>query len=103
MKNMLIDRSNQLNTFEFIVVAALRAKQLARGAAPRVGGDHKPFITAQLEVLAGKVQTIGDTPMPEQSDERPRPASIAAQENVSTSGRRSVMRSVSGLAGTFSK
>ena len=69
---MLIYRSNRLNTFEFVVVAALRAKQLARGSTPRVEGDHKPFITAPLEVLSGKVQKIGDATMPEQSDVRPR-------------------------------
>jgi DNA-directed RNA polymerase subunit K/omega len=62
---MVIYRSNRVNTFEFAVVAALRAKQLARGATPRVDGSHKQFITAQLEVLAGKVQKISARPMPE--------------------------------------
>ena len=81
-KNMLIYRSNRVSTFEFVVVAALRAKQLTRGATPRVDGEHKPFITAQLEVLTGKVQKIGETTMPEQSDVRPRSESIPAQENV---------------------
>jgi DNA-directed RNA polymerase subunit K/omega len=102
---MLIYRSNRLNVFEFVVVAALRAKQLARGATPRVNGDHEPFITAQLEVLAGKVQKIGDTATSEQSYVRPGSEPIPAkeQENV---GHRAVYRdevSVSGLAGAFSK
>ena len=81
----MIDRSNQLNTFAFIVVAALRAKQLARGAAPRVGGDHKPFITAQLEVLAGKVQKIGDTAMPETSGGVPAVASESRASDLAMS------------------
>lgn len=68
---MLIFRPDQVNRFEFVVVAALRAQQLARGCTPKVDGNHKPFITAQLEVLAGRVQKIGAPTMPEQSDVGP--------------------------------
>ena len=69
-----------MNTFEFIVLAALRAKQLARGATARVDGNHKLFITAQLEVLAGKVQKIDDSApavYPDVSMLRARPAHAA--------------------------
>ena len=64
---MMIFRSNRGSTFEFAVVASLRVKQLIRGAAPRVDGNHKPFITAQLEILAGKVRQLEDASTEEPS------------------------------------
>jgi hypothetical protein len=67
---------------------------------PGVEGDHKPFITAQLEVLTGKVQKIGDTPIPEQSDERTRSVSIPAQETVEHRAPYREAMSVSTLAST---
>jgi DNA-directed RNA polymerase subunit K/omega len=100
---MLIYRSNEVNKFEFVVVAALRAQQLARGCTPRVDGNNKPFITAQLEVLAGKVQKIGAPTMPEQPDVRLRSKSIPRQENVEHRALYREDLSVSGLAGTSSK
>jgi DNA-directed RNA polymerase subunit K/omega len=48
-------RPSQIGAFEFAVVAALRAEQLRRGCVPKVEGDHKFVVTAQLEVIAGKV------------------------------------------------
>lgn len=51
----MIYRPIQIGAFEFAVVAALRAEQLRRGCVPRVEGDHKFVVTAQLEVVAGKV------------------------------------------------
>lgn len=51
----MVSRPKDANPFEFVIVAALRAKQLMRGCAPRVPGVHKRTTTAQLEVLAGKV------------------------------------------------
>ena len=48
-------RSNQIGAFEFAVLASLRAKQLCRGCVPRVEGGHKVAVTAQLEVMTGKV------------------------------------------------
>jgi DNA-directed RNA polymerase subunit K/omega len=46
----------ETNVFEFVRVAALRAAQLMRGCRPRVTASHRPSITAQLEIAAGKVQ-----------------------------------------------
>jgi DNA-directed RNA polymerase subunit K/omega len=52
-----------LNTFEFVVVASLRVRQLVDGCTPRVVGDGKTTTIARREVLAGKVPRI-DTPNP---------------------------------------
>jgi DNA-directed RNA polymerase subunit K/omega len=54
----MVNRSPESNAFEFVTVAALRAQQLQRGCTPRVPGDHKKIITAQMEVVAGKVARI---------------------------------------------
>ena len=51
----MVNRPETLNSFEFIAVAALRTAQLMRGCVPRVATGHKPIITAQLEIIAGKV------------------------------------------------
>jgi len=50
-----------INTFEFVVLASLRVRQLVDGCTPRVIGDGKATIIARREVLAGKVPRI-DTP-----------------------------------------
>jgi len=52
-----------MGSFEFVVLARLRAAQLVRGCAPRVGGDHSTAVMAQLEVAAGKVTAMPD-PVP---------------------------------------
>ena len=52
----MIHRSSESNAFELVRVAALRAAQLMRGCRPRVTASHKAILTAQLEVLAGKVR-----------------------------------------------
>jgi DNA-directed RNA polymerase subunit K/omega len=44
-----------MGAFEFAVVAALRAAQLARGCRPRVDGDHTNVVLARREVAEGKV------------------------------------------------
>jgi DNA-directed RNA polymerase subunit K/omega len=44
-----------IGAFQFVVLAALRAVQLARGCRPRVDGIHKNTVIAQLEVAQGKV------------------------------------------------
>ena len=61
----VIYRPDGGSPFVFAVIAGLRAKQLVRGAVPRVAAGHKPSVTAQLEVLAGKVPYTNDgaTPM----------------------------------------
>ena len=51
----MVNRPETLNSFEFIVIAALRTAQLMRGCVARVPVGHKPTTTAQLEIIAGKV------------------------------------------------
>ena len=48
-------RSSHIGAFEFAVLASLRAKQLTRGCVPRVESSHKVAVTAQLEIMVGKV------------------------------------------------
>jgi DNA-directed RNA polymerase subunit K/omega len=52
-----------INTFEFVVLASLRVRQLVDGCTPRVVGEGKTTTIARREVLAGKVPRI-DTPKP---------------------------------------
>jgi DNA-directed RNA polymerase subunit K/omega len=54
----VIQRPRDMGAFEFIVLAALRASQLVRGCVPRVEGEHKPAVTARMEVAAGKVTAL---------------------------------------------
>jgi len=58
----LIDRSKLSNSFEFINLAGARAKQLMKGALPRVTGPEKATKIAQQEVLAGEVKKIDPKP-----------------------------------------
>ena len=51
----MISRPKDVNPFEFVIVAALRAKQLMRGCTPRMPGPFKRTTMAQLEVASGKV------------------------------------------------
>jgi DNA-directed RNA polymerase subunit K/omega len=51
----VVQRPTTQNAFEFAVLAALRAGQLARGCAPRVMPSDKVAVTALMEVAAGKV------------------------------------------------
>ncbi len=51
----MIYRPTQIGAFEFVVLAARRAEQLRRGCVPRVEGGHRFVVTAQLEVIAGRV------------------------------------------------
>ncbi|HEY3175129.1 MAG TPA: DNA-directed RNA polymerase subunit omega [Candidatus Polarisedimenticolia bacterium] len=51
--------------FKFIAVAALRCRQLQKGARPRIASRSKKYTTvAQEEVLAGTVASY-DGPVPE--------------------------------------
>ena len=54
-RSAAIHRPPELAAFEFVVLAGLRAGQLARGCTPRVTGAHKVTVTALLEIAAGKV------------------------------------------------
>lgn len=53
-----------INTFEFVVVASLRVRQLVDGCTPRVewDGDGKMTAIARREVLAGTVTRIAASP-----------------------------------------
>ncbi len=58
----MIQRPEQMNAFEFVVVSSLRAAQLMRGCTPRVTTTQKTIMTAQLEVAAGKVARLVPSP-----------------------------------------
>jgi DNA-directed RNA polymerase subunit K/omega len=53
------------NSFEFVTIAAARARQLLEGCVARVEGSAKPARRALQEVLAGKVSRAEPTtPVP---------------------------------------
>ena len=55
----MIDRSKLSNSFEFVVTAGARARQLLAGATPRVAaGDHKRTTVAQEEVITRAVEKL---------------------------------------------
>ena len=55
----MIDRSKLPNTFEFVVTAGARARQLLAGSVPRVAaGEHKKTTLATREVLTGVVEKL---------------------------------------------
>jgi len=51
-----------VGTFQFVVLAMLRAAQLMRGCRPKVDGGHKATVIAQLEVSEGKVMQVFTLP-----------------------------------------
>jgi len=51
----MVRRPDGMNTFEFVILSALRAAQLQRGCTPRVERSAKTAVTAQNEVAQGKV------------------------------------------------
>jgi DNA-directed RNA polymerase subunit K/omega len=56
----MIDRSKLDNSFEFVVTAGARARQLIAGSTPRVPvGERKKTTIAKEEVLSGAVEKIG--------------------------------------------
>ncbi|HEY7289797.1 MAG TPA: DNA-directed RNA polymerase subunit omega [Vicinamibacterales bacterium] len=55
----MIDRSKLPNTFEFVVTAGARARQLLAGSTPRVEvGEHKTTTVAQREVVTRQVEKV---------------------------------------------
>ena len=55
----MIDRSKLPNSFEFVVTAGARARQLLAGSTSRVAvGEHKPTTVAQEEVITKAVEKI---------------------------------------------
>jgi DNA-directed RNA polymerase subunit K/omega len=60
----MIDRSKLANSFEFVVTAGARARQLMAGSTPRVVvGDHKKTTVAQQEVVTRQVEKIEPEPV----------------------------------------
>lgn len=55
---VLLDHPADVNSFEFIRIAALRTAQLMQGCVPLVPKSVKPATTAMREVAAGKVGAI---------------------------------------------
>lgn len=49
------------NSFEFVTIAAHRARQLLEGCVPRVDGSAKPARRALQEVVAGTVKRAEET------------------------------------------
>jgi DNA-directed RNA polymerase subunit K/omega len=59
----MIDRSKLPNSFEFVVMAGARARQLLAGSTPRVTvGEHKKTTVAQQEVITRAIEKIDVTP-----------------------------------------
>jgi DNA-directed RNA polymerase subunit K/omega len=59
----MIDRSKLANSFEFVVMAGARARQLLAGSTPRVVvGDHKKITVAQQEILTKQVEAVERVP-----------------------------------------
>ena len=59
----MIDRSKLTNSFEFVVTAGQRARQLLAGSTPRVTvGDHKKTTIAQREVVTKQVEKLEPKP-----------------------------------------
>ena len=56
----MVIRPVDVNPFEFVVVAALRAQQLLAGCVPRLDGAHAAATMAQLEVAGGRVVRSAD-------------------------------------------
>jgi DNA-directed RNA polymerase subunit K/omega len=58
----MIDRSKLSNSFEFVVTAGARTRQLLGGSVPKVAvGDHKKTTVAQQEVITGAVEKVEKT------------------------------------------
>jgi hypothetical protein len=58
----MVQRPEEMNAFEFVVLSSLRAAQLMRGCTPRVTSVHKTIVTAQLEVAGAKVVRLIPAP-----------------------------------------
>jgi DNA-directed RNA polymerase subunit K/omega len=55
----MVDRSKLPNSFEFVVTAGARARQLLAGSVPRVAaGEHKKTTVAQQEVITRAVEKV---------------------------------------------
>jgi DNA-directed RNA polymerase subunit K/omega len=55
----MIDRSKLSNSFEFVITAGARTRQLLAGSVPRVAvGGHKKTTVAQQEVITRAVEKV---------------------------------------------
>ena len=55
----MIDRSKLPNSFEFVVTAGARARQLQAGSTPKIAvGDHKKTTVAAEEVMTKQVEKV---------------------------------------------
>ena len=63
----MIDRSKLPNSFEFVVTAGARARQLLAGSTPRVEvGLHKKTTVALEEVATRQVEKIEKVDLPKE-------------------------------------
>lgn len=66
------DRSKTIvrpdNSFEFVTIAAARARQLLKGCLPKVDGSPKPARRALQEVAAGLVDREAPTAEPAENE-----------------------------------
>ena len=60
----MVRRPDDMNAFEFAVLAGLRAAQLHRGCTPRVDRSPKVAVTAQHEVANRKVLALPAATVP---------------------------------------
>jgi DNA-directed RNA polymerase subunit K/omega len=61
----MIDKSKLPNSFEFVVTAGARARQLLAGSTPKIAtAEHKKVTVAQQEVITKAVEKI-DPAIPE--------------------------------------
>jgi DNA-directed RNA polymerase subunit K/omega len=60
MSDSLRPTSRPANSFEFVTVAAARARQLLQGCLPKVEGSAKPARRALQEVSSGIVHKLPD-------------------------------------------
>jgi DNA-directed RNA polymerase subunit K/omega len=52
----MVEKTEITKKFEFVTLAAARARQLLRGCTPRTAGSDKPARLAALEIQEGHVR-----------------------------------------------
>jgi DNA-directed RNA polymerase omega subunit len=61
----MVNRLPDSNAFELVVLATKRAQQLIRGCTPKMAGNHKATVMAQMEIAGGKIARVTDATPPE--------------------------------------
>jgi DNA-directed RNA polymerase subunit K/omega len=65
VEGTVVNRPINFNSYEFVVVSSLRAKQLLAGCTAHVDGEHTAAVKAQMEVAGGHVvRSPDDLPQP---------------------------------------